>query len=516
MRITRNLLQGALVPVFLLSTLFNSGCSRRFDNPNELRMENVTWDMEAIYDVEDILPECPLTLQDILITVFTYNLDLLTQVHERNVQVQLAMAEQLKMLPPLTLDGIFSSRSQNTASLTRILGGPQPVVQPQIASLRETRQWDVRETLNIMDFGLAYFKSKQECDRAFIIEQQQLRFRQKLVLDTFTSYWKAISAQLAMAEVEEMIVKTVEMNRGLENQIGFRSLSEIQGLHTESHLIDLQIQMYAVEYQLGSAKAELGALMGLPPSVCFELADIELNDKMLEICNIQELEDKALLYRPELAVKDLEEQIARESVRSAILQMFPGVSMFADYNNDSNPFLIFQNWLSAGIRCSWNLFNIPQQWSLKLAAEEQILQSYRARLALSVAVMSQVHIAYLGYKDALIQFRLANQAYDVKRRLAEAAEKERQAGEFNGADSLSFAAEATVARIYALKAYGSLQVSIEQLNYAIGTPLHFGDINIDGTIMAHFAPLSRVYDVELNQVEEDIEVDEDIEIDVCE
>ena len=181
----------------------------------------------------------------------------------------------------------------------------------------------------------------------------------------------------------------------------------------------------------------------------------------------------------------------------AIVQMMPNPSLFVDWDVDANPFLIFNRWMSAGVKATWNLFNVPQQLHLKHAAQTQADQAYAARLALSVAVMSQVNIAYLGYRDALDEFHLSWQSYQIKKRLAIAAEKELSVGEFNGVDTLSLITDAAIAHVNAMRAYGSLQIAIEQLDYSIGVPLLFADVDIDGVILEHYRMNC------IDQVEED-------------
>jgi len=478
MNIKNRLLLAIYIPIFALSTLCNTGCGKT--DVGALRCANSAEDWDGINTDEDFLPETPLTIDNILEIVLTRNLDILAQEHELAVQSETAKAQRLAMLPPLTLDGIFSSRSENTASLTKILNSPVPVTQAQLSSLRETRQWDIRDKMNLIDFGIAYFKSRQEKTRTLLVDQQHLRLRQKLILDTIESYWKAITAFKAIKDAEDIIAFSKKIQASLQKQIVLRTISKIQGLQTESRLAEAAIQLHAVQYQFDSAKVELAGFMGLPPGMTFEIADVELSDEDIPIWDIQSLEEQALLSRPELSVKDLEEKIARESVRMAILQMFPNAALFMDYNRDGNPFLAFQHWMSAGVQATWNLFNIPEQWHFKNAAQEQEQQAYRSRLALSIAVITQVHLAYLGYYDAVTQYRLANRAYDVKQQLADAAKREREIGEFNSADFLNFASDALLAKLIALKAYGNLQVAIEQLNYAVGTPLLFGHVDIYG------------------------------------
>jgi hypothetical protein len=96
------------------------------------------------------------------------------------------------------------------------------------------------------------------------------------------------------------------------------------------------------------------------------------------------------------------------------------------------------------------------------------------RLALSVAVMSQVHLAYLNYRDLLNQFKLALKSYQIRQRLADIAEKVGRGGEFHGGEVLSFKTDAILAKMNLLRVFGSLKISQGQINYAIGQPFYFG------------------------------------------
>lgn len=469
-----------LFPPVAALCILCSGCAK-VEPAAEIRIENAETDMEDLLSfdetVDDLLDE-PLTLEDVLRIVLCRNLDLLAQEYELAVQEETARAEHLRMLPPLTIDGVYQVRTKNTAALAKILSSPLQPTQAQLSSTKETHQFDIRDTLNLIDFGLAYFKTKQEKYRSLIIDQQHLRFRQKLIFDTIEAYWRAIAAQKLLAETQDIMERSRRLQQSLHKMTDLRVISKVQGLEAESKMYDAELQIYVVKHQYDVAKEELSAFMGLLPGTLYELADIDLTVENIDLGNIALLEEQALASRPELAVKDQEERIARESVRMAILQMFPNASMFEDYNGDGNPFLIYHYWFSAGIRATWNLFNIPLQWHYKSAARFQEEQARQTRLALSIAVLSQVHLAHLGYIDALNFYKLTKENFEVKDNLAKAAAEELRIGEFSGVVALDFASEAIISRITTLRAYANLQIAIEQINYAVGIPLWIGQTNL--------------------------------------
>lgn len=459
------------ITVLTLSCL---GCAKRDLDVPELRLHNSLRDLSALEQHELIL-DYPLTLTNILNIAMTHNLEVLTQQYERAAQDETAAAERMKMLPRLTLDGFFDARSNSAATFVQTGNVIGP---PQVSSTRETKQWDLRLTFNILDMGLAYFRSKQEKNKTLIVEQQHIRIRQKLVLDIVEAYWKAIAAQKTVQEAEKMVQMGKQLQADLQRQVVLRNLSKVQGLENESRLLDLQRQLQGIRYQFELAKARLAEQMGLTPGTCFELADVEPNFEEIPFCDITALEEEALLSRPELAVKDVEERIAADGIRLALYQLVPDVAIYGDLNGDENPFLVHNFWMSFGVRAALNLLNLPEKHHLIRAAKFQKEIAFKSRLALSIAVITQVHLAYISYREVLTAYQLAKRTQEVKEELSFVAQKERESGELHDVDALNFEMEALQSKIFALASYTDLQVAIEQINYAIGRPLLFCN-NID-------------------------------------
>lgn len=451
------------------------GCTPR--DYDWIEMRNV----HAVEDLDDIVsnacfPDRPLTLDDILQIAFTQNLDVLAQGNEWEAQRDLAEVEKLKMIPPLTLDGFLARRSNSTATTIVTAAGPGPA---QISSTQDTRQWDIRQTLNLIDLGLSYYKAKQERGRVWILAQQHLRLRQKLAFDIATSYWKAIVAQKTVCRAAEIISEAERLRNEIEIQIEKKNLSSLDALQQEAKLIDMHARLFTLKYQLESAKAELASYMGLPAGTCFELADVEIECELQQIDPVEVLEDQALFSRPELAVKDLEEKISSEDIKIALLQMLPNASLYTDFNADGNPFLVHNNWVSAGAKAAWNLLSIPQHLIERLAARERKEQAYRSRLAVSVAVMAQVRLAYLNYKSTMEQVLISRQYANIKKRLVDVSGAVQQSGALGILEPFNMAFEALEAEVIALKAYGDYQVGLAQIGYTVGRPFIYGDICFD-------------------------------------
>lgn len=465
-----------IVGLFVICLTLMSSCMKKTDVV-ELRKQNAYEDMENLYAwQEPIVLDKPLNLYDVVDIALDNNLDMYAQNYELEAQERIANAENLRMLPPLTIDAVWSYRSNPTAAFQKSIvpDNLEPPLRqrfPQLSSIQTTTQADFRETIRFIDTALAYFRTKQQKRQSLALEQRQLRARQKLILDITDAYWKALVAKNAIADMEQIIQLSLSFQDRLKRHIQKRLISAVQGLQIQARLVDQQIQLEAIRYQYQTNKAQLAGLMGLLPCTDFELTETTIKFNEIQLCQLKSLEETALFSRPELSIKDLEEKIAIDKIRESIVPMFPDISSFIDDDYDGNPFLVHHYWWSIGVRATWNLFLIPLQWQQARSAQAQQEFARLSRLALSVGVLSQVHLAYLNYRDLLNQYKLALRAYEVRSQLALIGEKVKQAGEFQGIDAINLESDALLAKIQAWRAYANLQIAREQLNYAIGRPL---------------------------------------------
>lgn len=411
-----------------------------------------------------------LTLDDIINIALERNLDIRVKLQEAAIQHEKATGEAFTMLPALTASGVTSWRNRSTAS-TQIQNGV--VSSPIVSSPQRVEQWDVTATWNLLDFGVSYYRARQEHNREIGLLFQYQRQSQNLILDIYKSYWKGVMAQRAIKDSQYLIEVSTRQTEDIEKQMHARNLPEIAGLKTETLIADMRVKVnkYASDYE--ASKAELAGLMGLSPFVCFELAPVDITEVNIELGDMCELEELALNNRPELFAADRDEKISADEVRISVLELAPNASLFSGRNYDANPFLVHHFWNITGVRASWNLLGMPQRFAEIRQARAKTGLAKESRLALSVGVMSQVHLANIKYTDSLENYKLANNLAVVSERLAAAARKTKKYGEYSWSDLMIYEVGALISRIDALKAYGELRVSIELLNNSIGIPRYF-------------------------------------------
>jgi outer membrane protein TolC len=119
---------------------------------------------------------------------------------------------------------------------------------------------------------------------------------------------------------------------------------------------------------------------------------------------------------------------------------------------DSNDFLVNNEWRDAGLQVSWNLLNLLSAKHIKAAANAQYELAREQRLALNMAVLTQVHVAYIDYTSRKQQFELTRQLSDVEQRILQHT---RNAAQVDAQGKLAEIRAATSALMSELRLYQS-------------------------------------------------------------
>lgn len=467
--------------VFILTFLL-SGCVKKQAYWENLRHENLHEDIDFIYSNAKI-PTEPLTLQDILDITLERNLDLMVKSQEIAIQQEIATHEKLGLIPDLIAGGIISERDSLRGSSSESLDPSVNPAPPSFSSERMTKLWDLTFTWHLLDFGLSYYRSRQEVNRTLMECLEYKRLQQNLILNVIRQYWKAIVSKRALEKAKSLIDKAQAHINHYQYATNNKIVPKIWGLRNEQELIGLQIQLKTFQNDYTNANLELSVLMGLPPSCPYELADAEYKPIELVQYELDNLEEMALINRPELFASDIEVKINADEVRASFIKMFPNANIFGSYFHDENKFLVHNYWLEAGIRTSWNLLALPQYYNgFQIAGERKEL-ARKNRIALSMGVIAQVHLIYLKYLENLDQYKLAHELEGVNNRILDAAEEEVMLGKLHDAHLLRYETETFFSEINALKAYAEMQNTLAQLSNTLGMPFLFLDRQEKGSII---------------------------------
>lgn len=468
--ITRTL----LTSFYVLATI---SCSKNQLDGKQLREANTKKDTQILYSRVN-LPDKPLKLQDILNVAFKRNLNLLAYEQEYLMEKETAIRSQLAKLPQVNVSGEMQHRFNRAGSLS---GGSSGVTSSSFSSStpRNTRKADVQYLFSLLDFGVTHYRFRQAKNRFHILAQKHKRLKQNLIMDLTTAYWQAVIAQKATEGAEIVLALTEKRQRDLQKQVKHKLVPEIEGLENQRRLLETQLRLKSYKKELDDSKAQLLQLMGLPPSTEFDVAYEDVQLRKPEDIDVKQLEELAMLHRPELYTSDLEEKVDADEVRASIASMFPNVTILGGHFFDHSPFLENNYWNTVGSRALWNILSIPTNDKTITIAKHKKKMSETTRLNTSVGVISQVHLAHLEFKDAWEQYKLATSLFETKERLLEVGRLEQKQGVFDAADILELESEALFSEIFATTTFAELQMSLARMGNSIGDPLAFVEINLD-------------------------------------
>ena len=410
----------------------------------------------------------PLTLDEAAARTLKYNLDHRIKLMEEALsQRQLGLAS-FDLLPRLVADAGYAWRSNDRASSSRDLVTGQQSLAPSTSSDREHETAGLTLSWNVLDFGVSYYGAKQQADRVLVMQERRRKVIHQLMQQLRQAYWQAVGAQ----QLEAKIVPLLELTRGAladSRRVEREKLQPpLETLGYQRQLLDLVRQLEAVRDELAQAKPRLAAMMNVPPGQAFELAAPgALTTPRLPL-PVDTMEEAALLQRPELVEASYQERIGLLETRKALAKVLPGVSIDLGPRYDSDSYLINNSWTDVGLRVSWNLLNVLSYGQIRDAAQAQYDIARQQKLALSMAVLTQVHVAYRDLAGRQRQFELADEMNQVDQSILGHTRNATTANAQNKLAEIRAQAGAVMSELRLYQSYGALQNAYGQMLMTLG------------------------------------------------
>ena len=395
-----------LTCVCLLSVL--TGCKTEQDYKDD-RAENAVKHFQQTKYRE--LPGEKFTLAKCIEIALKNNLQ--TRISELELQVQneFAAAEALGMLPQLNINNNFTARSNTPASSSQKIVATGRTYGASYSEDKVINYLNIDLMFSLVDFGLAYFNTRQQADRAVMTKYRNERAAQNLIFDVVRAYFRVAAAQRA----QQLTASLIDQCRSYYDQIfqlsQSRRITPARAFAESRRFMDMEKRLTAYERTYESACVELRTLMGYYPNSMI-VVDESLLDHTPEYGFLPDttlMEQIAILQRPELYEADIQKHINVLELRKTIVLMFPNVRLYADWSNSNNSFLYNKSWWELGLRAAYNLLRLPQNIARARAYDKQIDAEEMRAFAQAVAVMAEVRIAEGNMKAAKARFEKDNQ-----------------------------------------------------------------------------------------------------------
>jgi len=427
-------------------------------------------------DYSDLFGDLPtkgiaITLPEAIARAIKFNLDHRLALMQTVVSQQHLDLRHYDKLPKLAAKAGYSVRNNRLASSSFNLNTGVPNFGQSTSQDENQLTADLELSWNTLDFGISYLSSQQTANEVMIAVEQQRRVTNNIVQDVRYAYWRMLNAD----RVRNMLTPLLaEIKQGLNDSYAAQQAKLIpleECLEYQRSMLDLQRQMLTLQRGIEESRMELAALIGLPPGTFFELdAKTEFSTplKIDKPLNTEVLQQLALRNRPELIEEDYRERIAADEVRKARISWIPGIELFTGLQHSDNSFLLHNNWAASGYRLTWNLLNIfSAPAAVRYARSQEELGDLR-RMALSMAVLTQVDIAKHRLDQTREDFGISYQLYRVDKELYEHYQKLESASQGNSQTMLQAKARRLVSSLRYLTAYADWQNAGAQLFSTIG------------------------------------------------
>ena len=237
-----------------------------------------------------------------------------------------------------------------------------------------------------------------------------------MIEDVRTAYWRALSSQRLLGKLSSLERQVVSALKDSSAQSRNNEVDPVTALTYQRELLQIKREIQILEGDLKVAKTQLGSLMNLKPGTKYTLVDPKHHIPHMTVAT-SDLIEVAYLKRPEMRELIYEVQINERELEASFLELLPGIQLFAGADSNSNELLFNSDWLSAGVRASWNLLKLFQQPKRKklIGSQDELLK--RRGLALALAIATQVHVSKVRFIHAQREYATASEYLSVQRRL---------------------------------------------------------------------------------------------------
>jgi outer membrane protein TolC len=415
----RRSVKGACTLVTALATICVTGC---FVHPVALsvadRKAALAVDQQAMFGDQQPV-QGPITLEEAMARALKYNLESRVKLMEAAVAQRQLDLSNFDLLPKLVAAAGYGHRDNVLGSSSQsVLTGRQSL-EPSTSSDRNERVADLGLSWNILDFGVSYYGAKQQADRVLGLQERRRKVVQLLMQEAREAFWQATGAQRLQKQAEPLLVQArlaLDDSRRIESS---NLTAPMEALAYQRELLELVLQLEGIRGELLQAKPKLAALMDLEPGKHYELAAADTFDEPQLRIAPEQMEETALLNRPELIEAAYGERIGLNETHKALASLLPGVQLSIGTHYDSNSFLVNDYWSDLGVKASWNLLNLVNARGIRAAAKAQYDVARGQRLAANVAVLAQVHVAWIDFNSRKEQFHMVRELSGVDARMLE-------------------------------------------------------------------------------------------------
>jgi len=403
--------------------LLLAACSSVQEQPytDQERQARIRADQVRMFEAQEPVTG-PITFYEAAARALKYNLDYRLKLMESALASDLRDVSSHEMLPRLVASAGYTNRSNDSGGTSIGIEDRQISLRPSTSEERYHKLANLGLSWSLLDFSVAYYRTQQKADQILMAEERRRRVAQNVLQDVRNAYWRALGAQRLLPEVDGLLARTQEaLGRARDAQErGLLPRQEV--LAYQRALLDSVSLLTVRRQDLEFAQSELRALMSLPPGAPMQLVDMPDAPMPALGQDIRQLETLAMNRRPEIMEEWYRKRVNERDLTIAKAQLWPNIGINVGAHYDSNDYLYNNHWSASGLDVSINLLKLLQYPSLNAAQSSQAATDDMRRIALSMAILTQVRVGVLRYELARQEVAFADQSLTVDKGLLDYAQ----------------------------------------------------------------------------------------------
>ncbi|MEO1265708.1 MAG: TolC family protein, partial [Pseudomonadota bacterium] len=291
----------------------------------------------------------------------------------------------------------------------------------------------------------------------------------RIVEDTRTAFWRAVTAERLVSRLRRLESRTRAALASTRKLSTEDETSPVTALTYERELVAIKRTIQELRRDLSVAKTQLAALINVKPGTHFHLKYPRMSGRRITIPRrVNDMIWTALNNRAELRDVAYRKRINMKEADAALLELLPGLQLYAGANYDSNDFLLNNDWLSWGAKASWNLIRLVKYPARRgvIEAQDELLD--QRALAVTMAVMTQVHVSRVRFKNYKRELVTAQEYLGVQRRLVGKLRAEAAAGRISEQTLIREEMNLLVADVRRDLAHANLQNAYANVHASMG------------------------------------------------
>jgi outer membrane protein TolC len=427
------------------------------------------------------------SLYEAVARALKYNLDDQVAVMESALRAHETRQVAANMLPSLVANAGYTARNNDLSSASLDLPTGIEVPADSTSQDRNYNTADATFSWNMLDFALSYVRAQQAADKHLIAQEARRKVTQRIIEDTRTAYWRAVSCDRMLKKFEALETRVKRSIASTRSAANAGAETPLTALTYERELVQIRQTAERLSNELRLAKSQLAALMNVPPGTEFVLVEKDYNpDPPVFSMSPREMVAEAIFNRPEIRDIAYQQRITEHEATAAIVELLPGLRVYGTAAFDDTSLLLNNNWLDWGVSAAGNLLKVVQLPAKRTAIEAQSEVLSQKALAITMTVMTQVYMSITRYNHLAEQVVTARDYLSVQSRLVQHLRAEKSAELIGEQTLIREEMNLLVAEVQHDLAVGSLQTASSNLMTSMGYDLQGKsvDLKMDVKVLA--------------------------------